>query len=126
MPDTCMERGSSTHVSSNVSKNTSPIISHVNAQNRSKIVASLFSVFAYLLGSWGKDGQDTLEWNCKVSDRMIMRGFDHKRGGRSNHRDPKKNAVSRLNLPSSVYLDMLNLAYYAMNNNYAVTIPKPL
>ena len=121
MPDTCMDRGSMTHVSSHVSKSTFPIIPHINAQNRARIVATLFSVFSYLLGSWDKDGQDTLDWNCKVADRMIMRGFDHKHSSRANHRDLKKNSVSRIPLPSSVYLDMLNLAYYAMNNNYAVS-----
>ena len=71
MPDTCLERGSATHVTSHVSRNTgSPILAHINAQNRPRIISGLFSVFAFLLGSFDKE---SLEWNCRVSDRMIMR-----------------------------------------------------
>ena len=66
MPDTNLERGSS---SGQPLASTGPI-SHINAQNRAKVVSHLFSVFAFLLGSVSKD---CLDWTCRVSSRMITR-----------------------------------------------------
>ena len=73
MPDSGVERGSLTagtcHAPREKTRDHQPV-SHINAQNRTRVVAHLFSVFAYLLGSVSKD---CLEWTCKVSNRMVMR-----------------------------------------------------
>jgi len=128
MPDTNLERGSS---SGQPLASTGPI-SHINAQNRAKVVSHLFSVFAFLLGSVSKD---CLDWTCRVSSRMITRGFDSdpaKQSGniKTHYRVPSygsesgmgrmggsKPQISRIPLPHSVYLDLLNLAYFAIHNN---------
>ena len=75
MPDSGMERASLTAGTCHAPREkTAPReqqpVSHINAQNRTRLVSHLFSVFAYLLGSVSND---CLEWTCKVSHRMVTR-----------------------------------------------------
>jgi len=116
MPDSGVERGSVTHVAARTDKSPGggqQPVAHINAQNRAKVVTQLFSVFSHLLGS---SAHTFLEWSCKVSTRMVKRGFDHDKI-RPELRASRP-IVSRIFLPSSVYLDMLNLAYFAIYNNF--------
>ena len=52
------------------------------------------------------------------NDIFTFRGFDHDKI-RPELRASRP-IVSRIFLPSSVYLDMLNLAYFAIYNNFGV------
>ena len=67
MPDTGLERGNNNNATCNVSQ---VLLSHINAQNRHKVVSHLFSVFSYMLGALTKE---CLEWSCRASSRMIIR-----------------------------------------------------
>jgi len=130
MPDTCMERGNGNNSATCGSPHVP--LSHINAQNRNKVVSHLFSVFSYMLGTLTKE---CLEWSCRVSSRMIIRGFEQDgrhNGARTHYRVPSygsestasrlssKPPVNRIYLPSSVYLDLLNLSYFAIANSYGV------
>ena len=75
MPDSGMERASLTAGTCHAPREkTAPReqqpVSHINAQNRPKVVSHLFAVFSYMLGTLTKE---CLEWSCRVSSRMIMR-----------------------------------------------------
>ena len=67
MPDTGLERGNNNNATCNVSQVP---LSHINAQNRHKVVSHLFSLFSYMLGALTKE---CLEWSCRASSRMIIR-----------------------------------------------------
>lgn len=129
MPDTGLERGHNNNATCNVSQVP---LSHINAQNRHKVVSHLFSLFSYMLGALTKE---CLEWSCRASSRMIIRGFEQDvrhNGAKTHYRVPSygsestasklssKPSVNRISLPSSVYLDLLNLSYFAIANSYGV------
>jgi len=122
MPDSGLERGVSQASSSKVSSNQ---ISHITAQNRAKIVSFLFCLFTAQLGSYSKE---LLDSSCKVCSRLVLRGFEQRKpgyrshqrnrssGSEPGHRLGARTPQSRIFLPSAVYLDMLNLAYFAIFN----------
>lgn len=124
MPDTGLDRGPTVASSSKTS--AQPQISHINAQNRAKVVSFLFGLFTSQLGSFTKE---TLDSSCKVNSRLVLRGFDQRKSSYKSHQrnrsygsepGPRTGARpphSRIFLPSAVYLDMLSLAYFAIFNN---------
>jgi len=120
IPDAGLERGLSCL---NVSKPVPQQVTNINAQNRNKIMTHIFGVYTSLLGEFSKSSFD---WSCKVCSRMVTRGFNfgkktHSRnrsyGSDSGLRSPRT-SVTRIPLCSSVFLEMLHLAYFAIFNGY--------
>ena len=134
-----MSQATSSKVSSNQ-------ISHITAQNRAKIVSFLFCLFTAQLGSYSKE---LLDSSCKVCSRLVLRsawhnlksfemilcrGFEQRKpgyrshqrnrssGSEPGHRLGARTPQSRIFLPSAVYLDMLNLAYFAIFNQCGVSL----
>lgn len=98
----------------------------INAQNRGRVVDFLFGVYTSLLGEYSKP---SLDLSCRVCTRMVTRGFNHSSSRKSHRRNTSygsdsgirspRNSAIRMSLPSSVYLEMIHLAYFAIFNGYA-------
>lgn len=100
-------------------------VSSINGQNRGRVMDFLFGVYSSLLGEYCRP---SLELSCRTSTRMVTRGF-HSSGGRKSHRRntsfgsdsgvrSPRHCQSRVLLPSSVYLELIQLGYFAIFNGY--------
>jgi len=111
----------------NVKRPTPLQITAINAQNRGRVMDSLFGVYTSLLGEYAKP---SLELSCRLCTRMVTRGFyssgpsrkSHRRntsyGSDSSIRSPRV-CQTRVYLPSSVFLELIHLGYFAIFNGYA-------
>jgi len=98
----------------------------INAQNRGRVMDFLFGVYSSLLGEYARP---SLDLSCRACTRMVTRGFhtstvrkSHRRntsyGSDSGVRSPR-NSQTRIALPSGVYLELLQLGYFAIFNGYS-------
>lgn len=85
----------------------------------------LFGVYSSLLGEYARP---SLDLSCRACTRMVTRGFhtstvrkSHRRntsyGSDSGVRSPR-NSQTRIALHSGVYLELLQLSYFAIFNGY--------
>lgn len=95
----------------------------LNSQNKNRLITHLFGVFCSLLGEYSRQA---VEQACKTCSRMLTRGFNlgkktsHRRttshGSDSSVKSGRQVSTSRLQLPSQLLLEMLQLAHHALHN----------